>query len=219
MKIFISDLHISSPLFNKEEEVIDLLNRSDVEEIYILGDIFDTWNEDAFLTSVRYHKLINAINRKATVVLKGNHDPSIEDMRIIFNDVPVLNWYRMELFGKDTLLVHGDSVDRMIQFNRLFYFIQYIALHMGFSPKAFLVQTYIDLYKMFKRVSNSTLILGMEKKIVEKHRNDCDLLITGHTHFPKLVKCEDVIFANCGSIIYKPSYLVADNNTLMIKRL
>ena len=45
MDILMSDLHISSPLFKLDKEIIELYNNPKVKRVYILGDLFDTWEE------------------------------------------------------------------------------------------------------------------------------------------------------------------------------
>ena len=102
MKIFISDLHISSPLFKKDKEIINLINTKEVEEVFILGDILDTWEEDPYRTMENKKDFIYEINQcdKIKVMLIGNHDPEINIMKEIFTNTIVTDKYDMELFGK-----------------------------------------------------------------------------------------------------------------------
>ena len=219
MKVFISDLHMSSPLFKKGKEVKELFNSPNVEEIYILGDLLDTWEEDPFFTANRYSDLIELINKKVTLIIKGNHDPSIEDMQKIFPDVLITTKHEMELFGKKVLLVHGDEVDRFDLWARLWFPIHYCCERLGINFKAFVRNTFAKYKARKNNLKSNDLILKIEKDIVAKYKSECDILITGHSHLSKVVRSSEIDFANCGSLMDKPSYLIADKNTLVIKRI
>jgi UDP-2,3-diacylglucosamine hydrolase len=221
MKILMSDLHMSSPLFKLDREIIDLYNDTNVESVYILGDIFDVWEGCLSKTLEKRKDLIDKINNsgKTVVILKGNHDPDIDRLKEIFNNVFVAKSHTIELFGKKTLLVHGDEFDGTEFWGKLLFTFQWPLERIGFNSKAWLREK-IYKYKLWKTgLTNNSLVFDMEKKLVEKYGKDYNLIIAGHTHLTKLVKLDRVTYANTGNMLYNPSYLVADGNTLMIKRL
>ena len=67
--------------------------------------------------------------------------------------------------------------------------------------------------------TNDSIVIDIEKKLVAYYTGEMDLVICGHTHIPKIVKTDSIIYANCGSCISEPSYIRADNNILSLMRL
>lgn len=222
MKIFISDLHISSPLFEKGPAVIELFNDPKVESIFILGDLFDTWEEKLEKTLEKHADLINVINNspKTEVILKGNHDPDTEVMRDIFPNVFVADSYFTDLFGKDAILVHGDEFDGTDIWGRILFPGQYILERLGLNVKQFVRDNVYRFLRWKNNVDKQSLVFNMEKELVKKYAGDFDLIIAGHLHLPKIVETPDIVYANCGALIGKKStYLIADKNTLTLERI
>jgi UDP-2,3-diacylglucosamine pyrophosphatase LpxH len=220
MKIFISDFHISSPLFQKENEIMEIISRPGVSEVYLLGDILDTWEEDPYDTKINKKEFISFLNTcgKVVVMLKGNHDPDLKTMRYIFTGFPVLYQHEMELFGKKTILVHGDEFDSSTILTRLVFPIHFLLSRTGVNMKCFFREGYHKFLVGKNNASKDELVFKNEKKLFEKYSKDYDLIISGHTHVAKLVRTGNGDYANCGSTICEPSYLVAENNTLRIER-
>lgn len=221
MKIFISDLHISSPLFKVSQQVIDLFNDPRVESVYILGDFFDTWEEKIEKTLDRHSTLINRINKsdKVEVIIKGNHDPDLETLRDIFPNVYVTDSYFTELFGKETLIVHGDEFDGTEFWGKLLFPPAWLLERVvRWNSKAFLRKLIYKNLLWRKKADHNSLVLKMEKQLVDKYSKDFDIIIAGHSHISKIVNTVGATYANAGTLLHNPTYLVADNNTLMIKR-
>lgn len=220
MKIFISDLHISSPLFKKDKDVIDLFNDPKVEEVYILGDLLDTWEQNPYKTAEKKKDFIYELNQseKLKVILRGNHDPEIPVMREIFPNTVILDQHIMTLFGKKTILIHGHTFDEYVTRNKPLFFIHYLGERVGLNLKGFFRTRYYNLVRFINDAPKNSLVLKTEKAIVEKYTNEFDLIICGHTHVPKLVRLESIDYVNCGCVIYKSTYAVADKNTMLVKR-
>jgi UDP-2,3-diacylglucosamine pyrophosphatase LpxH len=217
-----SDLHISSPLFKKDREVIELFNDPKVESIYILGDLFDTWEEKVEKTVSKKKELINVINEsgKTEVILKGNHDPDIEVMKDIFDKVFISDSYFTELFGKETILVHGDEFDGNEFWGKLLFPPAWLAERLlCWNSKAWLRNLIYRNLLWRKKAEHNSLVLKMEKMLVEKYGSEFDLIIAGHTHITKLVQEGKTYFANTGTLLHNPSYLIAEDNTMRIKRI
>jgi len=220
MKVFISDLHISSPLFKKEKEVVDLFNDPKVKEIYILGDLLDTWEQDPYKTAEKKKDFIYELNQcgKISVILRGNHDPKISVMKEIFTNTVILDQHTMTLFGKKAILTHGHSFDDYITKSKPLFFIHYVGERVGLNLKGFFRHNYYSFVRFIKDAPKNSLVLEVEKAIVEKYSKDFNLIICGHTHVPKLVRLKEVDYVNCGCVVYKPTYAVADKNTIIVKR-
>jgi len=220
MDIFISDLHISSPLFKFEKEVTCLFNDPKVEAIYILGDLFDDWEECPTKTAKKKKVFIDMINNcsKIKVIIKGNHDPDIHVMGEIFPNILILERMELDLFGKKAILIHGDETDTSMGWTKTLFYVNYLLERVGFNLKAFIRNT-VHWYLVWKHsVSPNSLVFKTEKALYKKYSKDYDIIISGHTHMPKIVVMEDAYFLNTGSVLYKPNYLVVDKNTFFIQR-
>ena len=221
MKIFVSDLHVGSPLFRDGKRLIELFNDPKVEEIYILGDVLDVWHKDV-TTITRLNALfIDAINScsKIKVILKGNHDPDIDTMRSVFYNTIVTDKFEMDLFGKKAILIHGDEFDKRAYRRDVYFKIHKFFSKYEINLKAF-VRNIVYSYAMFKKgLSNNDLVLQGEIDVFNKYSRDYDIIVMGHSHLPKMVRKKDADYLNCGCIVYKPTYLAAEKNTIFLKRL
>lgn len=219
MKVFMSDLHIGSPLFKSYDLVLELYNDPKVEEIYILGDLFDTWEKNAFSSVRKSRYLIDVINNsgKTKAVIKGNHDPNLWIMKEILKDVYVTLSHSIYLFDKKTLLIHGDEFDRLIDVSKIWFPIHYTLQRVGLNIKATARNAYHYISRIKKRQPYNSIVFRTEEKIVDYYGPEYDIIISGHTHMPKLIQLSNCFYVNCGSLVYKPTYVVVDKNTIDIK--
>jgi UDP-2,3-diacylglucosamine pyrophosphatase LpxH len=218
--IFLSDLHISSPLFKLESQIIDIYEDNRVKEVYILGDLFDTWEQNPYKTVIKRQRLIDVINNsgKTKIIIKGNHDPSIAYMGYVFSNVPVCDSYVMTLFDKKTILIHGDKEDSYLVMGNMFFPVHYVLQRVGINIKGFTRGLKYKLLKLLRRDVNG-LVSPNEKKIVQVYGDKYELIIAGHTHVSKIIELNNCIYANCGCLVSKPSYLVADDGYLYIEEI
>lgn len=224
MDIVISDLHISNPLFNKvlEAKILKLIAHNKVDNIYILGDLFDTWEENYNKTVDKHKDLIDMINvsNKIKVLIKGNHDPDINTLRLIFPNIYIANSFETTIFNKSTIMLHGDQFDTTESFGKLLFPINWLTERLiRFNAKSWL-RTIVYKNMLHKNdLSNSSIILNMEKGIVETYSEFYYLIIAGHSHISKIVKLDNGLYVNGGSIIDSQSFLIFDKNTVSIRRL
>jgi len=220
MKIFISDLHIGSPLFKMEKEIVDLFNDTEVKEIYILGDLLDTWEESPYKTAEKKKDFIYELNQcgKIKVILRGNHDPETSVMKEIFTNAVIMDRHIMTLFGKKAVLVHGDEFDNSVAWTRYLFFTHYLAERVGINMKGFFRNSYHKFLLFKNDLPKNSLVLNAEKLLIEKYSENFSLIICGHTHLAKLVRSGSMDYVNCGCVIYRPNYVVADKNTIILKR-
>jgi UDP-2,3-diacylglucosamine pyrophosphatase LpxH len=224
MDIVISDLHISNPLFNKvlESKTLKLLEHNSVDNIYILGDLFDVWEENYNKTIDKHKDLINVINtsNKIKVLIKGNHDPDINVLKSIFPNIYIADSFETSIFNKSTVMLHGDQFDTTESFGKILFPINWLSERIiGFNAKSWL-RTIVYKNMLYRNnISNSSIILDMEKGLVETYSELYYLIISGHSHISKIVRLSNGLYANGGSIIDSQSYLSLDKNTVRIRRL
>lgn len=210
MKLFISDFHIGSSLFDKEKEnkIIDLFNRKEITEIYLLGDIIDRFENNTQNIIKNNKRIIDFINNceKIKYIIKGNHD---KDLDKVFYKQKIVD----KLVNKDQILMHGHFSKNTI-FDKL-NFIHSFFSSFDINIKC-LFRTFI--YNLIKSLFNKKgLILNIEKDIAKyciKKGFNC--VICGHTHIPILTKYEDLIYMNCGSVIDGFNFILINKNKIKL---
>lgn len=120
---FVSDVHLGAPAFknNHERELLfakwlDSIN-NDVEELYLMGDIFDFWWEYKKVVPRGFTRILgriaNLTDRGIPVhFFTGNHDLWVFDY--LPSEVGVIvhkNEIIKEFGGKKFFLAHGDGLD------------------------------------------------------------------------------------------------------------
>jgi UDP-2,3-diacylglucosamine pyrophosphatase LpxH len=220
MKLFISDLHMGSPLFKKKMEIVELFNSPNIEDIYILGDVIDRLEKSLNKIIVENKFLIDTINDcgKVRVVIKGNHDPDMEKMREIFHNVLVTDKLETELFGKKTILIHGDETDVSVKWSKFFFIFHYFSERLGFNLKGWVRDTAHSMSMKRQKLNYNSLVFESEKELYKKYCDNYKIIISGHTHLPKVVRLTKADYLNCGCVVRNPSYLLADLNTIILKR-
>ncbi len=222
MKLFISDLHLGSPLFDKSFELIKLFRREDIDEIYLVGDIFDSWEMDPLEGFYIYESLVTEINfiNKPVFILKGNHDPNIDVLKEIFFNVSILKSIELELCGKNVLITHGHEACTDSKIAHKLFFIQYYSQRLlKWNPKATLRDVWVKWLLFKDGLNENSIILKIEKEIFDFYRGKYDVIICGHTHVPKIVYNKELTYVNTGCIIHKPTYLLVDGCSFLLEDL
>ena len=212
--LFMSDTHIGAPEFDLEEGLIAILENG-YDRVYFLGDMFDTWEMKLDKILTKYKNIIDTINKFSykIVFIKGNHDPEIVELKKIFPDMEIYDSpHKINLNGFGTMLVHGDADDNILSFFMLFIdgpldFICDIGDYLGLNwTNRVRLWYYKQKYERF----SYNFISGLEKKILNKFRNQCEILIMGHTHTAKVFNTPFYRYINCGCLVYKPNYIEYD---------
>lgn len=218
--LFISDLHLGSPLFRFKNKVIRLLDDK-YDRVFILGDLLDIW-EDSLESIVRDNrKIINRINELDNVVIvKGNHDPSIFDLNSVFPNAMICSAYRYSVGDKILVMVHGDECDDLIAkyswLARALFPIHWVCERFGINLKGFFRELFHSVAMKVNKQYYNDLVSGIEKELVSRYADGCDYLIVGHTHLPKIVKKGNVIYINCGDWTWNQSFAVYENNAFRL---
>jgi len=225
MKIlFISDFHLGSPLFSKEYEVTQLFKCSDYKEIYIVGDVIDTWEGDVKEIAKKYDALIRYINNAIgkVYIIKGNHDPDIQKLKFIFHSCEVVFNKEINLDGKRVIIIHGSEFDDIIikysWMAKLFFPVHWVLERIGINVKGFLRELFHSVSKKIQDKHYNDIISDIEKTAVKKYSN-YSILIMGHTHLPKVVYTSKPMYINTGSLVHDPCYIEYDNGIFTKKEL
>jgi UDP-2,3-diacylglucosamine pyrophosphatase LpxH len=223
MKLFISDLHLGNILFDRGKSLINLLNSNKYDEIYILGDILDTWSMELEHIIMIYGDVIDTINNLGSkcIIIKGNHDPDMLTMKKVFRNISVIEGtYTFMLAGKKTILMHGDEFDDSGAF--MMFLLKCISPVQWIFTKGGMSFSYRlrDWYYKEKHGSNfyHKLALGNEKRTVKKYGVDNKIIIMGHTHVAKLVETSNNTYINCGTALDNTSAVEFDGEKFNMVR-
>jgi len=120
---FVSDVHLGAPALkdNREREILfagwlDMI-RSDVKELYLMGDIFDFWFEYKKVVPRGFNRVLGRIADMTDSGIPvwffpGNHDLWISDYFPEELGITVVkDGLVKEIEGKKFFLAHGDGLD------------------------------------------------------------------------------------------------------------
>ena len=221
--LFISDLHLGSPLFQAESKLLSLLSDS-YDRVFILGDILDVWEADLESIVESNKRIINKINELDNVVIvRGNHDPSIYKLSSIFNNAMVSRAYRYSVDGKIMIMIHGDECDDLIVkyswLAKLLFPIHWVCERFGINLKGFFRTLYYSVAMKVDKKYYNDLVLDIEKDLVSKYKDKCDYLIAGHIHVPKIVEKSNITYINCGDWVYNETYIIYEDGVFKFNML
>jgi len=224
MKIlFLSDFHLGSPLFKSENEIFSLLN-DDYDVVFLLGDTIDTWEDDLWSIVTKNNMLLRKLNSLPNlIIIKGNHDPDLDDLSRVFPAKEVVWSYEFEDNGKKGIVVHGDEFDHMVTkyswIARLLWPINWLLERVGINIKAFFRETYHSLAAKREKKYYNDLVLTVEKEIVNKYKDKYDYIVIGHTHLPKLIVQDDYVYVNCGDWIHNQTYVIYEDGNFELMEI
>ncbi|MDC9725203.1 MAG: UDP-2,3-diacylglucosamine diphosphatase [Gammaproteobacteria bacterium] len=198
--LFISDLHLSPADSARIQLTVNFLKTqcSNIKELYILGDLFNTWLGDDIVPE-EFEPLIDQLQQLhqagiKTYLMVGNRDfmmgkhfaqragcKLLDDSCII------------DLYGIKTLLLHGDTLcidDKAYQRYRLWSrnkLLQWCFLHLSANYR----QGISDKIKQKSReqkAHKSAMIMDVNQEEVCRVMKQFDVtqLIHGHTHRPAI---------------------------------
>lgn len=223
MKLFISDLHLGNILFDKKKVLFNLLTSEKYDQVFILGDVLDTWSMELEHIILMYGNIISAINSLGSkcIIIKGNHDPDFDVLSSIFNKVNVIKGtYTMVLNRRKTILMHGDEFDSSGAL--LSFCFRCLAPIQWMFTKAGMAFSYRlrDWYYKQKHGSNfyHKVIIGTERDTIEKYSPENSVIIMGHTHMAKIVQNSDCTYINCGTALDNASAIEFDGENFNMVR-
>lgn len=238
---FASDFHLGVPTFElsltREKKIVRWLDsiKSDAEEIYLVGDIFDFWWEYKYTIPKGQTRLLGKIAELTDNGIKvhfftGNHDLwmrdyFVQELGVTVNHAPIKKIYNQKSF----LIGHGDGLgpgDKWYKFLKKCFTNPFLiwcfnALHpnIGFliarrSSKRSRITTG-DSDKQFLGDDNEWLMSYCKEISKIEHT---DFYIFGHRHLPLDLKPTPTSrYINLGEWINDCSYAVFDGEKLELK--
>lgn len=217
--LFLSDLHLGSPLFELGT-ICGLILSPEYERVFLVGDIFDVW-EDGLTDIVRKNRtLVNAINiaskEKEVVYLIGNHDPLEEEVQQVLPQVKTCEEYEFD----GGIIIHGHSFDEsIIKYSwlaKFTFFFHWIFERFGINLKAFFRNLYFSISNKRNKGYYKNLVLDIEEEAIKKYQYKYKFVLMGHTHFPRHV-FSTIEYINCGDWIYNRSWAWYENGKFHVE--
>ncbi|MEX0967347.1 MAG: UDP-2,3-diacylglucosamine diphosphatase [Bacteroidia bacterium] len=237
---FASDFHLGIPdhasSLERERKLVHWLTQieKDVEELFLLGDLFDFWFEYSQVVPKGFIRLQGKLAELADKgipihIFTGNHDLWMKDY---FEQEQIGKIYRKHLIrsfnGKQFYLAHGDGLgpgDRSFKLMKKVFLNplcrrMFSWLHPGFG---------INLAHFFSHKSRRStgssdgIFLGEDKEFLVLHAREVlktepiDYFIFGHRHYPVHLHLNRSEFINLGDWITHFTYAVFDGETLELK--
>ena len=209
--LYLSDLHLGSPMFKSEDKILSLLNNN-YDQIFLVGDIIDTWEEPKEDTIRKYPLLIDRLNEMESLfIVQGNHDPSVEELKEIFPNADITD--SCAIFyteGQPTAITHGHEFDNLIVKHywlaKLLFPIHWVLERLGIDIRNCCNKLYHSVARKIQNKCYHDLVLNIEQDAVEEYKN-FRYIVMGHTHLPKLVASDNNIYINCGDWIDNKTYV------------
>lgn len=238
---FASDFHLGYPNFQESRKreylIIEWLDsiKSDCEELYLLGDIFDFWYEYKWVVPKGYVRFIAKIAEFTDAgipvyMFRGNHDQwlgsyLIDEVGVTVHSEPILKNYN----GKDFYIHHGHALgnyDKGMNFLHAIFtnkFLQWMFSRVH-PNGAFGFAHSWSKHNRNVKVYESSNYLGDEKEWLLLHSKDVikqkhyDYFVYGHRHVAvdKNVT-ENSRYINLGNWITNTSYAVFDGTDIQVK--
>ena len=231
--VWLSDIHLGCKDC-KAEYLLDFLNSSTIDTLFLVGDIVDLWAlSKKFLWPASHnpflHKLLSlpdtdeSGHQTRVIYLPGNHDePAQQYDNMSFGHVEIHREYiHTTANGKKLLLLHGDQFDSEVCFGRL---------HNWIGDKAYDVLLLLNRWfnairtqhghpywslaghiKTRIRGANDAIARYREAAIARAKKDNLDGIVCGHIHHPEITTIDGITYYNDGDWVENCSALTEDH--------
>ncbi len=234
-RLFISDLHLSPARPELTQLACDFLDsqQGEVEEIYILGDIFNTWLGDDLIPA-EFSPFVETLQKLSAsgirlFLMVGNRDFMLGKAFALSVGASLLKDAHELQFGKHAvLLLHGDSLCLDdISYQRYRRVVRNSLLQWCFLklPARFRqnISDQIIAKSKQKKQHKTAMIMDVNQaevlRVIEE--SGIDILIHGHTHRPAIHRVRtseghETYRVVLGDWDKHLSYLIADDHALAL---
>ncbi|XQW84513.1 UDP-2,3-diacylglucosamine diphosphatase [Thalassotalea piscium] len=223
--VWLSDIHLGYKDC-KAAYLVDFLNHSEIDVLYLVGDIVDMWSmRKKFhwpkVHNDLFHLLLSMPSQGTRVIyLPGNHDEPLQKYHNMhFGDIEISRTYtHVTAQGKKLLVLHGDQFDQQVCFG---------VIHSWEGDVLYDFLLFLNRWYNWGRVKLGrpywSLASHIKSKIkgantaIARYRNACcesakaqgfDGVVCGHIHHPEIVEEAGVLYLNDGDWIENCSALV-----------
>lgn len=197
--IWISDIHLGTKGCNADL-LIDFLDHTDSETLYLVGDIIDGWRlKKKFFWPPEHNDIVWRILKRAKrstriVYIPGNHDEMARQFcGMNFGGVEIERAaFHTTADGRELMVLHGDEFDTVMLAHRWLAFIGDAAYHFMMkingvvsAVRNLLGLPYWSISKAAKnRVKNAVEFISKYEELVARaaHERNVDGVVCGHIH-------------------------------------
>jgi len=222
--IFVSDLHLGCRYANAAA-LRSFLKGKKPEYLYLVGDILDGWKlKRGFYWNDSYSFLVRRIIgllKHGTIIryCPGNHDEFLRDFLYHFGTVEIADEFiHHTADGRRALVLHGDQFDTVVRHHRwltllgdIGYDVLLVVNRIFNAIRKRCGCGYWSLSAYIKRqVKRATSFISNFEDVVTRYADskNCDAVICGHIHTPKLSTVNGVSYCNTGDWVESCTALV-----------
>lgn len=227
--IFISDVHLGTR-DARTDYLLEFLQHSECENLYLLGDIFDLWKlrRGWYWPSIN-NQIVQLVLNKAkhgtrVVYIPGNHDEKLRDFHgMSIQGIEILPELIHETAdGRRLLLTHGDEFDSVVLTN---WFASLVG-NIGYDVFLWLNRQYNGMRRRlgFPYWSLSTYLKSHVKNAmshIERYAEACihearnrgyDGVVSGHIHHAGISDVSGISYFNTGDWVENCTALAEDEH-------
>jgi UDP-2,3-diacylglucosamine pyrophosphatase LpxH len=233
--IFLSDVHLGSR-YSHAAELLDFLEACDPEYVYIVGDFIDGWSlSRAWRWRASYSRILDLLfawARQGVTICyaPGNHDAFLRDFLTDFGLFQVADQFvHRGPGGQRYLVTHGDQLDTVELRARWLSLIGGLAYDLlmwtnhtwntvrrwfGCQPTRFSTRIKFRIKKVVSELS-----LFEQRWADYARARQCDAVVCGHIHVPKISRRGSVTYCNTGDWVENCTALLEDlDGTLRLEQ-
>tara|TARA_R100001377_G_scaffold21375_1_gene11290 strand:- start:432 stop:1259 length:828 start_codon:yes stop_codon:yes gene_type:complete len=227
--IFLSDIHLGFKGC-QADFLLDFLNRTDSEFLYLVGDIFDGWEmKKKTYWPASHQAVVNAILAKAAkgtrvIYTPGNHDESARHYcGHRFDNIEIADTaIHVTADARKLLVLHGDQFDSVVKYSPFLSKVgSSMYSHLLFlnrlinGVRSLTGRPYWSLAAHLKhKVKNVVSYIGkFEEAVVASARlEQVQGVVCGHIHHAEIAMFEDVLYCNTGDWVESCTAMVEGHN-------
>jgi UDP-2,3-diacylglucosamine pyrophosphatase LpxH len=222
-----SDLHLGTKR-SKSNSVLSLLNNTESEYLYLVGDIIDMWRLKSKVYWPKDHnEIIRKILKKSennTIIkyIPGNHDDAIRNYcPLDVGDIEVCEKTdHITATGKKFLIIHGDEFDNVTRYAKWVAILgdygyelllnlnaplNWIRRKFGLGYWSLSANIKLKVKEAVNFISSFEEALSYECK-----KNGYDGVVCGHIHHPEIRNINGVHYLNDGDFVESCTVLVEE---------
>ncbi len=230
--IWISDVHLGTKGCNAEL-LIDFLDHTDSETMYLVGDIVDGWRlKKRFYWPQAHNDIVWRILKRAKrgtriIYIPGNHDEMFRQFTgLSFGGVEIRRAaFHITADGRRLIVLHGDEFDTVMLAHRWLAFAGDAAYHalMGVNRWVNAIRRTFDLpywslSKIAKhKVKNAVEFISRYEEVVARAAasRGVDGVVCGHIHTADIREFEGISYYNDGDWVEGCNALVEHSDGRM----
>ena len=222
--LFLSDVHLGCR-YSQAENLLLLLESVEPDQIYIVGDFIDGWRlKRRWHWQVVYVRILQRLMQLAMqgtqiFYTPGNHDEFLRDYLHDFGLVTVSDQFiHSTADGRRFVVLHGDQFDNIERRAKWLSVVGAYAYDTLVCANGLVngVRRRLNLdhcrfsshVKVWVKQAVQFISDFEERLVCHAKELDCDGVICGHIHVPRIVRFGDVVYCNTGDWVEHRTALV-----------